>query len=201
MQSLEAYLSLGVLILLLLTSAFYTLYLRFLPLRYVFYGFRIALAGLGKEDEGTTLSRTQRAGEINNLRAMFLASSIQGNAVVLLGIPVIVLWGGPASLVWVALFGILLATLRFAGGTLAVRYRDKNDSGWLGGAHEIISSTFWGKRGALVYALLAIAACLVWGAAAQSDLWHNFYANPNSAIAGEKLKLPFRLGEHIFSSS
>lgn len=200
MQSLEAYLSLGVLLLLLLTSAFYTLYLRFLPLRYVFYGFRIALAGLGKEDEGTTLSRTQRAGEINNLRAMFLAGSIQGNAVVLLGIPVIVLWGGAASLVWVALFGILLASLRFAGGTLAVRYRDKNDSGWLGGAHEIISSTFWGKRGALIYAVLAIAACLVWGAAAQADLWHNFYANPNAAIAGEKLRLPLRLGEHIFSS-
>lgn len=195
MQSLEAYLSLGVLILLILTSTIFTLYLRFLPLRYVFYGFRIALTGLGREDEGTTIPRTSRSGEINNLRAMFLAGSIQANAAVLLGIPVIVLWGGAPSLVWVALFGILLATLRFAGGTLAVRYREKHDSGWLGGAREIIVSTFWGNKGAFVYALVAIGVCLIWGAAAQADLWHNFYNTP------EKSKLPLKLGEHIFSST
>lgn len=195
MQSVEAYLSLGVLILLILTSAFYTFYLRFLPLRYVFYGFRIALTGLGREDEGTTIPRTQRTGEINNLRAMFLAGSIQANAAVLLGIPVIVLWGGAPSLVWVALFGILLATLRFATGTLAVRYREKTETGWLGGAREIVVSTFWGARGAFVYTLIAIVVCLVWGAAAQADLWHNFYNTP------EKTKLPLKLGEHIFSSN
>src|SRR5690348_969007 len=99
MLSVEAYLSLGVLILLGLISLFYTLYLRFLPLRYVFYGFRIALTGLGREDEGSSIPRSQRTGEINNLRAMFLAGSIQINAAVLLGIPVIILWGGAPSLV------------------------------------------------------------------------------------------------------
>jgi phosphatidylserine decarboxylase len=194
MLSAEAYLSLAVLILLIITSATYTLYLRFLPLRYVFYGFRIALTGLGREDEGTSLPRAHRMGEINNLRAMFLAGSVQASAAVLLGIPVIILWGGPASLVWVALFGILLASLRFAGGTLAVKYRDKNESGWLGGAHEIITSTFWGRKGALVYALLAIAVCLVWGAAAQADLWQKFYANP------EKSNTTLKLGENVFAS-
>ncbi len=194
MVSLEAYLSLAVLILLIVTSAAYTLYLRFLPLRYVFYGFRIALAGLGKEDEGTTLSKAQRAGEINNRRAMFLAGSIQANAAVLVGIPVIVLWGGAASLVWVALFGILLASLRFATGSLAVRYRDKTDHVWLGGAREIIKTTFWGDRGGVVYAVLAIAVVLLWGAMAQSDLWQQFYANP------EKTAAPLKLGENIFSN-
>lgn len=195
MNSLEAYLSLAVLVLLILTSAFYTLYLRFLPLRYVFYGFRIALAGLGKEDEGSTLSRSTRAGEINNLRAMFLAGSIQANAAILLGIPVIVLWGGIASLVWVAVFGILLATLRFANGTLAVKYREKHENSWLGGAGEIIATSFWGRSGAIFYAMVAIVICLLWGAAAQAELWHKFYATP------EKPALPLRLGEHIFSNS
>jgi phosphatidylserine decarboxylase len=194
MVSLEAYLSLAVLILLIGTSAAYTLYLRFLPLRYVFYGFRIALAGLGKEDEGTTLSRAQRAGEINNRRAMFLAGSIQANAAVLLGIPVIVLWGGAASLVWVALFGILLASLRFATGSLAVRYRQKADHAWLGGARDIIRTTFWGNKGGAVYAVLAIAVVLLWGALAQADLWQQFYANP------EKTTVPLKLGENIFSN-
>ena len=50
MSSVEAYLSLAVMALLIFTSAAYTLYLRFLPLRYVLYGYRIALTGLGKED-------------------------------------------------------------------------------------------------------------------------------------------------------
>lgn len=201
MNSIEAYLSMAVLALLILTSAFYTFYLRFLPLRYVIYGFRIALAGLGKEDEGSTLSRSHRAGEINNLRAMFLAGSVQANAAVLLGIPVIVLWGGAASLIWVALFGVLLATLRFANGTLAVKYREKHENTWLGGAGEIIATTFWGKSGAIVYALIALATALVWGAAAQAELWHNFYTPPASVgIPATKPILPFQLGEHIFSS-
>jgi phosphatidylserine decarboxylase len=194
MVSLEAYLSLAVLVLLIVTSAAFTLYLRFLPLRYVFYGFRIALAGLGKEDEGTTLTKAQRAGEINNRRAMFLAGSVQANAAVLLGIPVIVLWGGPASLVWVALFGILLASLRFATGSLAVRYRDKAEHAWIGGAREIIRTTFWGNSGGIAYAVLAIAVVLLWGAMAQSDLWQQFYANP------EKTTAPLKIGENIFSS-
>lgn len=201
MNSLEAYLSLAVLALLILTSAFYTFYLRFLPLRYVIYGFRIALAGLGKEDEGSTLSRSQRAGEINNLRAMFLAGSVQANAAILLGIPVIVLWGGAASLIWVVLFGVLLATLRFANGTLAVKYREKHENTWLGGAGEIVATTFWGKGGAIVYTLIALVTALVWGAAAQAELWHNFYTPPASVgIAPTKPILPFQLGEHIFSS-
>ncbi len=201
MNSLEAYLSLAVLALLILTSAFYTFYLRFLPLRYVIYGFRIALAGLGKEDEGSTLPRSHRAGEINNLRAMFLAGSVQANAAVLLGIPVIVLWGGPAALIWVALFGVLLATLRFANGTLAVKYREKHESTWLGGAGEIIATTFWGKSGAIIYALIALATALIWGAAAQAELWHNFYTPPASVgIPVSKPILPFQLGEHVFSS-
>ena len=195
MSSVEAYLSLAVMALLIFTSAAYTLYLRFLPLRYVLYGFRIALTGLGKEDEGSTLSKTHRGGEINNLRAMFLGGSIQANAAVLLGIPVIVLWGGAASLVWVALFGILLATLRFASGTLAMRYREKRDNEYLGGAREIIATTFWGEGGGKIYALLAIAVCLVWGATAQSDLWHKFYTNP------DKVSQPLKIGEHLFSSA
>lgn len=194
MVSLEAYLSLAVLVLLIVTSAAFTLYLRFLPLRYVFYGFRIALAGLGKEDEGTTLTKAQRAGEINNRRAMFLAGSVQANAAVLLGIPVIVLWGGPASLVWVALFGILLGSLRFATGSLAVRYREKADHAWIGGAREIIKTTFWGNSGGIAYAVLAIAVVMLWGAMAQSDLWQQFYANP------EKTTAPLKIGENIFSS-
>ncbi|MBS0618771.1 MAG: phosphatidylserine decarboxylase [Spirochaetes bacterium] len=193
MVSVEAYLSLGVVILLILVSLYFTLYLRFLPLRYVFYGFRIALTGLGKEDEGTSLPRSQRAGEINNLRAMFLAGSIQANAAVLLGIPIIVLWGGAASLVWVILFGFLLASLRFASGLLAVRYREKNDNDYLGGPFQIIAATFWGRKGATTYTLLALVVCLVWGALAQADLWQNFYASH------EKLSTPFKLGQNIFS--
>ncbi|MBL8033534.1 MAG: phosphatidylserine decarboxylase [Leptospiraceae bacterium] len=195
MLGLEAYLSVAVLTLLIVTSVLYTLYLRFLPLRYVFYGFRIALTGLGKEDEGSTIPKTQRAGEINNLRAMFLAGSIQANTAVLLGIPVIVLWGGAASLVWVALFGILLGTLRFASGTLAVRYREKREHEFLGGAREIITTTFWGKTGGMLYAFLAIAVCIVWGATAQADLWQKFYVNP------DKVSQPLKLGEHLFSSA
>jgi len=194
MQSLEAYLSIGAFLLLASSSIIYTLYLRLLPLRYVIYGFRIALTGLGREDEGSSLTRAHRSGEINNLRAMFLAGSLQTNAAVLLGIPVIVLWGGAASLVWVVLFGILLSTLRFANGALDVKYRERSESGWLGGAGEIIRSTFWGNRGAFLYTLLAIAAVIIWGGAAQSDLWQNFYRNP------EKIKLPLNLAENIFSS-
>lgn len=194
MPSVEAYLSIAVLILLILTSATYTLYLRFLPLRYVFYGFRIALTGLGKEDEGSSIPKAHRQGEVNNLRAMFLAGSIQANAAVLLGIPVIILWGGAASLVWVALFGILLATLRFASGTLAMRYREKRENEWLGGAREIIATTFWGKNGGAIYALIAIAICFIWGAATQAELWHKFYTNP------DKISQPMKLGEHFFAS-
>ncbi|HRP70516.1 MAG TPA: alanine:cation symporter family protein, partial [Turneriella sp.] len=194
MQSLEAYLSIGILILLLGISLVSTFYLRFVPLRYIFFGFRIALTGLGREDEGTTLPRTQRAGEINNLRAMFLSGSIQANAAVLLGIPVVVLWGGVSSLIWVILFGILLASLRFASGTLAVRYRQKTESGWLGGAQEFLALTFWGRSGMLVYVILAIAITLVWGAAVQADLWQNFYKIP------AKAKISIKIGEHFFAS-
>ncbi len=194
MNSIEAYLSLGVLLLLIAVSSFYTIYLRFLPLRYVFFGFRIALTGLGKEDEGTTLPRAYRSGEINNLRAMFLAGSIQANAAVLLGIPIVILWGGPASLIWVFLFGILLATLRFASGSLAVKHRERHENTWLGGSGEIIAQTFWGKRGAIFYVVLAIVASLVWGAASQAELWHKFYAIP------EKTGLKLKFGETLFAS-
>lgn len=202
MNNLEAYLSLAILLLLIAVSAFYTIYLRLLPLRYVIYGFRIALTGLGKEDEGSTIPKSYRTGEINNLRAMFLAGSVQANAAVLLGIPVIVLWGGAPALIWVMLFGILLASLRFANGTLAVKYREKYEAIWLGGAGEIIATTFWGKSGAVFYVILAISVTFFWGAATQAELWQNFYAPPPTLAgnAASKPMFPFHLGEHVFSS-
>ncbi|MBV6492823.1 MAG: Phosphatidylserine decarboxylase proenzyme [Turneriella sp.] len=195
MHSLEAYLSVAIFILLLGVSVVYTFYLRFVPLRYIIFGFRIALTGLGREDEGTTIPRMHRAGEINNLRAMFLAGSIQANAAVLLGIPVVVLWGGSASIIWVILFGFLLATLRFASGTLAVRYRQKTESGWLGGAQEFLNTTFWKKRGSAIYIILALVISFVWGAAVQADLWQNFYQ------ITAKSKFSQQLGREFFSNS
>ncbi|MCS6971665.1 MAG: archaetidylserine decarboxylase, partial [Leptospiraceae bacterium] len=152
----------------------------------------------GRENEGTSIPKSTRAGEVPHLRAILLTGSIHTYAAILIGIPVLVLWGGVAALLWTMILGVLLASLRFAQGILAVKYREKAEKNWLGGAAAIIAGGFPGRQFALIYAALGVAAVLVWGALTQAELWHNFF-EPATHIKTQKQALPYRLDEHAFA--
>ncbi len=108
------------LVLLLGGGAFFTLYCRFIPFRYVKHGFNILM---GKYDDPND------PGQVNHFQALSsaLASTVgMGN---ISGVAVAIHMGGPGALFWMWMSAVVGMATKFFTCTLAILYRGKDENG------------------------------------------------------------------------
>lgn len=92
-----------------------------------------------------------------------LGSTIGSSNIV--GVPVAIALGGPGAVFWMWLVALVGCCTKYCEITLAVKYKEKDDSGtWFGGAFSYITKAFGGKKIALVagmiFALCGAINCL-----------------------------------------
>ncbi len=111
--------------------------------------------------------RTENAGSSFRALCTALAATVgTGN---LVGVAGAICIGGPGSIFWMWLCGILGMATKFAEATLAVRYRKRSGGEWLGGPMYIISQAMGPKARPLAwsYCLFGIFAAFGVGNATQ----------------------------------
>ena len=108
------------LVLLLGGGAFFTLYCRFIPFRYIKHGFNILM---GKYDDPND------PGQVNHFQALSsaLASTVgMGN---ISGVAVAIHTGGPGALFWMWMSAVVGMATKFFTCTLAILFRGKDENG------------------------------------------------------------------------
>lgn len=156
-------------LLLLFTGIWFTLRLWFLPLRYLFFGWRIAL-GLSPHEESSQRGKEPQArGDISPFQSLstVLAATIgTGNIV---GVAGAILIGGPGALFWMWVSAIVGMATKYAEALLAVRYREKTSYGYAGGPMYYMEKGLGWRRLAVFFSVLVLIAGLGIGNMAQID--------------------------------
>lgn len=128
------------------TGVFYTIRLKFLPLRNLFYAIGIITE---KEDK--------KEGDVSPLHSLMISLSGTFGAGNIIGVGTAMVLGGPGALVWMwisAFFGI---STKYAESVLAVKYRVKNRIGEMaGGPMYAMKYGIGGVFGAILAACFAI---------------------------------------------
>ncbi len=109
---------------LVIGGLYFTVYLRFLPLRALRVAFDIVR---GKHDD------PDDKGEVSHFQALTTALSGTVGIGNIGGVAVAVTAGGPGAIFWMVLAGVLGMSSKLAECTLAVKYRKYNDDGTISG--------------------------------------------------------------------
>lgn len=152
--------------LLLFTGIWYTFLLGFLPLRYLGYGFRIAL-GFSTKDGKEAEKEQEAKGDISYFQSLatVLAATIgTGNIV---GVAGAILIGGPGALFWMWISAILGMSTKYAEALLAVSFREKTPHGYSGGPMYYMTKGLGWKKLAVFFSLMVLFAGLGIGNLAQ----------------------------------
>ncbi|MDC0029143.1 alanine:cation symporter family protein [bacterium] len=174
-----------VLILLVFSALFFTIYFAFPNIRY----FRLAINTVrGKYDDieiktknnddikGTIKDESQD-GEVSHFQALATAvSGTVGNGNIA-GVALAIALGGPGATFWMIICGLLGMSTKFVECTLGVQYRDVDENGTVyGGPMYYISKglkergfEIFGKFAAVLFAIFCIGGSFGGGNAAQSN--------------------------------
>ncbi|MBL4664213.1 MAG: alanine:cation symporter family protein [Flavobacteriaceae bacterium] len=180
-----------VIILLVLSALFFTLYLGFPNIR--FFGKAINTVrgkydeieghGLGDPDAAVdgdirdTIRDESQVGEVSHFQALATAvSGTVGNGNIA-GVALAIALGGPGATFWMIVCGLLGMSTKFVECTLGVQYRDVDENGTVyGGPMYYLSKglkergfTVLGKITAVLFAIFCIGGSFGGGNAAQSN--------------------------------
>lgn len=152
------------LVLLLGTGVFLTLGLRFLPLRKLGYGFRLAFEGR-KAGEG-------HKGDITPFQALTTALSATIGTGNIAGVATAIFLGGPGAVFWMWLTALVGMATKYAEAVLAVKYREVDERGrYVGGPMYYIRNGLgagWGWLASL-FAFFAMVAAFGIGNTVQAN--------------------------------
>jgi len=174
-----------VLMLLVFSALFFTIYFAFPNIRY----FKLAINTVrGKYDDLETKTKNNvdikgtikdesQDGEVSHFQALATAvSGTVGNGNIA-GVALAIALGGPGATFWMIICGLLGMSTKFVECTLGVQYRDVDENGTVyGGPMYYISKglkergfEFFGKIAAILFAIFCIGGSFGGGNAAQSN--------------------------------
>ena len=163
-----------VILLLIASAAFFTLYFGFPNFRY----FTIAINVVrGKYDEIEKDDSDTKDGEVSHFQALATAvSGTVGNGNIA-GVALAIALGGPGATFWMIICGLIGMSSKFVECTLGVKYRDVGEDGTVyGGPMYYLTKglkergfTFLGKFAAVFFAIFCIGGSFGGGNAAQSN--------------------------------
>ena len=165
--------SMPLVITLIVSGVFFTLYSRFVPFRYLRHAVDILRGKYDSEDD---------PGQITHFEALSsaLASTVgMGN---IAGVAVAIQAGGPGVVFWLWLSAIIGMGTKFFTCTLAVMYRGKDDLGEIQGGPMYFIETGLGKRYkplALFFSIAGMFGCLTFFQANQlAQIIRDFIYHP-----------------------
>tara|TARA_B100001093_G_scaffold68792_1_gene59003 strand:- start:1339 stop:2865 length:1527 start_codon:yes stop_codon:yes gene_type:complete len=163
-----------VILLLIASAAFFTLYFGFPNFRY----FKTAINVVrGKYDEIEKDDSGSKDGEVSHFQALATAvSGTVGNGNIA-GVALAIALGGPGATFWMIICGLIGMSSKFVECTLGVKYRDVGEDGTIyGGPMYYLTKglkergfTFLGKVAAVFFAIFCIGGSFGGGNAAQSN--------------------------------
>lgn len=156
------------LIFLVPTGIFFTLYLKFLHIRKLPHSLAVIGGKYDKKDD---------TGDINHFRALTTALSATVGTGNIVGVALAIYWGGPGAIFWMWVTGFLGMILKYAECTLSFKYRKINEDGSMsGGPMYYMEYGLKDKLGpsvakimAVVFAVAAIFCSMGTGNMAQSN--------------------------------
>ena len=180
-----------VLILLVLSALFFTLYFGFPNIRYFGKAINVVRGKYDYVDESTsgndtlavdgdikdTISDESKEGEVTHFQALATAvSGTVGNGNIA-GVALAIALGGPGATFWMIICGLLGMSSKFVECTLGVQYRDIGEDGTVyGGPMYYLSKglkergfALFGQITAVLFAIFCIGGSLGGGNAAQSN--------------------------------
>jgi len=180
-----------VLILLVLSAAFFTIYFGFVNIRHFLTAIRVVRGkyddvekhGLANAAAGVdgdivdTIRDESKDGEVSHFQALATAvSGTVGNGNIA-GVALAIALGGPGATFWMIICGLLGMSTKFVECTLGVQYRDVGPDGTVyGGPMYYISKglaekgfTSFGKIASVLFAIFCIGGSFGGGNAAQSN--------------------------------
>ena len=163
-----------VILLLIVSAAFFTLFFGFPNLRY----FKTAINVVrGKYDEIEKDDSGSKHGEVSHFQALATAvSGTVGNGNIA-GVALAIALGGPGATFWMIICGLIGMSSKFVECTLGVKYRDVGEDGTVyGGPMYYLTKglkekgfTILGKVAAVFFAIFCIGGSFGGGNAAQSN--------------------------------
>ena len=169
----------GTLALLLGSSLFLTLRMRFLPWRRLGYALRNAL--------GKT-ARTASNGGVSPFSALMTTLAATMGTGNIVGVATALVAGGPGALIWMELSALLGMATVFAESVLSVKYRRKGlESRWTGGPMYVMEAAFGQRAGRTMgrlFALFAVGASFGIGGMTQSNAITEALGNTFALSAG-----------------
>ncbi|WP_145459390.1 alanine/glycine:cation symporter family protein [Staphylococcus pettenkoferi] len=168
-----------IIILLLITSIFLTIYLNFVQFRHFIYILKQTFGRFNKEAKGE--------GTITPKQALTSALSSTVGAANIVGVPTAIMMGGPGALFWMLVIAFLEMALKFSENVLGIAYREKNKKGeFVGGPTYYMYKGFknkkLGKTFAYVFAFIfmveIIASVMVQGNSVTANIKDSFHINP-----------------------
>lgn len=168
-----------IIILLLITSIFLTIYLNFVQFRHFIYILIQTFGRFNKEAKGE--------GTITPKQALTSALSSTVGAANIVGVPTAIMMGGPGALFWMLVIAFLGMALKFSENVLGIAYREKNKKGeFVGGPTYYMYKGFknkkLGKTFAYVFAFIfmveIIASVMVQGNSVTANIKDSFHINP-----------------------
>ena len=128
-----------IIILLLITSIFLTIYLNFVQFRHFIYILKQTFGRFNKEAKGE--------GTITPKQALTSALSSTVGAANIVGVPTAIMMGGPGALFWMLVIAFLGMALKFSENVLGIAYREKNKKGeFVGGPTYYMYKGFKNKK-------------------------------------------------------
>ena len=168
-----------IIILLLITSIFLTIYLNFVQFKHFIYILKQTFGRFNKEAKGE--------GTITPKQALTSALSSTVGAANIVGVPTAIMMGGPGALFWMLVIAFLGMALKFSENVLGIAYREKNKKGeFVGGPTYYMYKGFknkkLGKTFAYVFAFIfmveIIASVMVQGNSVTANIKDSFHINP-----------------------
>ncbi len=182
-----------VLILLVVSAVFFTIYFGFPNVRYFFTAINVVRGKYDEVDKAVTevaygdatpggdaietIRDESSEGEVSHFQALATAvSGTVGNGNIA-GVALAIALGGPGATFWMIVCGLLGMSTKFVECTLGVQYRDVDENGTVyGGPMYYISKglkekgfEFFGKIAAILFAIFCIGGSFGGGNAAQSN--------------------------------
>ena len=163
-----------VILLLIASAAFFTLYFGFPNIKYFFTAINVVR---GKYDDIEKDDSSSNDGEVSHFQALATAvSGTVGNGNIA-GVALAIALGGPGATFWMIICGLIGMSSKFVECTLGVQYRDVGDDGTIyGGPMYYLTKGLkekgfetLGKIAAVFFAIFCIGGSFGGGNAAQSN--------------------------------
>ncbi|MCS6824010.1 MAG: alanine:cation symporter family protein [Cytophagaceae bacterium] len=158
-----------ILIWLMAGSIFFTIYFRFINVRYFFRALYVLLGRDTKPGKAT--------GEVSHFQALTAALSGTVGLGNIAGVGIAIATGGPGATFWMIVAGFLGMSSKFVECTLAVKYRKVHANGSIsGGPMYYLSKGFemrgykkWGKTLAILFSIMCVGGSIGGGNMFQSN--------------------------------